>query len=596
MACARERGGGPGAATAAAAVVAQGRAALRDLFLSPSAGGESLADELEREMAGLADGAAALGQWRRARAAAAPLASSSSSSSSSSCAAGAARRLLLPPARLLQELAHDRMHTGTWSAVPEAWRNAHAAGTLAAVGARLLAMEEEEGGGGGGAAGAEAGPPALSDFLLPRQREKQQQQQQQQQTETLLLLSAALRALDVAIILGAPCGRLRAALDAAAERADAALGGEEEEDGGGRGKRRRVGGRAAPPPPPPPRLPPRSLAAASAARLPSCDRLPALDAFLAGHMLPRRPLLVRASASALGAWPALARWRDRAYLLGAAGRRTVPVEAGAHFLDPRLATVLMPFGEFLRRIEEDGEEEEEEEEEEEDGDEGGGGGGGVGPPCPARQQRLYLAQHPLLDQLPRLRRDVLVPDYCAMSTARADEAPAATAPAINAWLGGPGAVTPLHHDGARHNLLCVVTGRKYVRLYPPGGRTEAALRPLAAPHANASGIEPADLLLPRRRGNAAASSPAEESALAALDADVMCDAMVGPGEALYIPPGWWHYVSSWGEEEEREEEAGAARGGGGGGGREAAAAAAAPPPPPPAPPPRYCFAVSFWWS
>jgi lysine-specific demethylase 8 len=536
-------------------VAALGRSMLRDLFgeAEKEDQTESLAGEIELELGALPDGAAALGQWRSARDAAADAAAATTTTTTA--------QALLPPARLLQELAHDRLHTGHWSAAPPAWRAAHAAATLAAVGARL-AIEEGGGSAGGASSSSSSWPPALAEFLLEADggdgKEGEPQEQRQQ------LLSAALRALDVAIILGAPNDRLRAAIDAAAERVDAALAALEEEDGSAGVKRRRREVAAQPTAPPPPRLPPRALSPCSTARLASCPSPPPLDAFFAHHMLPRRPLLIRAGL--MDGWPALSRWRDLGYLHSAVGRRTVPVEAGAHFLDPGLATLLLPFGAFLQRAVQDG------------------------APQQQQQQRLYLAQHPLLDQLPRLRRDVLVPDYCALAVAEGEEGdgggdgggepPASDgAVAINAWLSGPGAVTPLHHDGCRHNLLCVIAGRKYVRLYPPGLTTETALRPLPPPHSNASALSPADLV----------SSPlpaADAKALALLDDDAMVDAMVGPGQALYIPPGWWHHVSSWAEEGGEEEERSADA---------AASSAAAATPARASPPPRYCFAVSFWW-
>ena len=46
-------------------------------------------------------------------------------------------------------------------------------------------------------------------------------------------------------------------------------------------------------------------------------------------------------------WPALKRWRDPAYLLAAAGPRTVPVELGEHYLAPGWGQALMPFSEFV---------------------------------------------------------------------------------------------------------------------------------------------------------------------------------------------------------------------------------------------------------
>jgi hypothetical protein len=605
---------------------------LRDL--ASGEGAAAALDGLSRRLGLLRDGAAAQGQWRRARAALLEATAGGCSRPPDHRSPQQQQQqllLLLPPARLLQELAHDRLHTGHWSAVPETWRDAHAAATLCGVGARLSASPPAPGA-APSAAAAPLQPAALSRFLggpaaPPRD-----------------VLRAALRALDVAIILGCPGSSwLRAALDRAADRVDVALAAleEEEEEGqedaaskGGGGsrpvpKRRRLFSSAStkkqqqpeqqqpPPPPPPPTrrslrpptLPPRSLTPHSTARLPSSDAPPPLDLFLSRHLLPCSPLLIRSGT--MTAWPALERWRDPEYLLRVAGRRTVPVEVGAHFLDPALASPLVPFGAFLRGLLLDEEEEEERTEEDPNLDthppptteERSGGVGAIAATaaasCSAPPRRAYLAQHPLLDQLPRLRRDVMVPDYCALCGGGG-------AVAVHAWLGGPGAVTPLHHDGARHNLLCVVVGRKYVRLYPPGEETERALRPLPPPNTNASGLVPCDLLLSSGEGEEEGAAAAAAAALAALDGAAMADVMLGPGQALYIPPGWWHYVSSWAEDEEEqegrpkptrapsEEEEEEHEGKGHEEARREAAAAAprlSPPPPPP-----YCFAVSFWWS
>lgn len=59
----------------------------------------------------------------------------------------------------------------------------------------------------------------------------------------------------------------------------------------------------------------------------------------------------------------------------------------------------------------------------------------------------YLAQHPLFDQIPALRSDILTPEYCCLGEGEMQ--------AINAWLGPAGTVTPLHYD-PHHNLLAQV--------------------------------------------------------------------------------------------------------------------------------------------
>lgn len=65
-------------------------------------------------------------------------------------------------------------------------------------------------------------------------------------------------------------------------------------------------------------------------------------------------------------------------------------------------------------------------------------------PAPAIR---YLAQHPLFDQIPALRSDIVTPEYCCLGEGGMQ--------AINAWLGPAGTVTPLHYD-PHHNLLAQV--------------------------------------------------------------------------------------------------------------------------------------------
>ncbi|RKP06731.1 hypothetical protein THASP1DRAFT_11644, partial [Thamnocephalis sphaerospora] len=131
-------------------------------------------------------------------------------------------------------------------------------------------------------------------------------------------------------------------------------------------------------------------------------------------------------------WPACKRWHDARYLLRVLGRRWVPVELGQRYTDAAWRQQLMRFDAFLDAH--------------------------VVPTDDASQspaQVGYLAQHDLFYQVPQLRRDILVPDYCY-----------AAAVQTHAWLGPAGTISPLHHDPDR-NLFAQVVGRKFLRLYAP---------------------------------------------------------------------------------------------------------------------------------
>ncbi|KAL3918168.1 MAG: hypothetical protein SGILL_004366 [Bacillariaceae sp.] len=67
-------------------------------------------------------------------------------------------------------------------------------------------------------------------------------------------------------------------------------------------------------------------------------------------------------------------------------------------------------------------------------------------------QTAYLAQHPLLDQIPSLFLDV-EDDPCGVNPTN-----------VNVWMGTGGTRTPLHFD-SYDNLLVQIVGAKYVRLY-----------------------------------------------------------------------------------------------------------------------------------
>lgn len=99
------------------------------------------------------------------------------------------------------------------------------------------------------------------------------------------------------------------------------------------------------------------------------------------------------------------------------------------------------------------------------------------------------------------------------------------------WLGSA-VVTPAHFDESS-NVACVVAGRRRFTLLPPGQVANLYIGPLGfaptgTPISLVSFREPDFERFPLFR--------------AALEAAQVAE--LGPGDAIYIPPLWWHHVES----------------------------------------------------
>ncbi|KKA30777.1 hypothetical protein TD95_004406 [Thielaviopsis punctulata] len=236
-------------------------------------------------------------------------------------------------------------------------------------------------------------------------------------------------------------------------------------------------------------------------------------------------------------WPALTSrpWRKPAYLLRSTfdGRRLVPVEIGRSYVDADWGQKLIPFKKFLSEYID---------------------GGFDGNSDTLNKKRGYLAQHDLFAQIPSLRQDITIPDLCWSEpplerTIGSGPKPEHSDPRLNAWFGPAGTITPLHTDST-HNILVQVVGRKYVRLYHP--KFSTVLQPRKAENgidmsntANIDiGIEEGwDILSDGDNHVSAGSNACEEWSRAFKEAEYW-DCILEPGQSLYIPYGWWHYVRS----------------------------------------------------
>lgn len=220
---------------------------------------------------------------------------------------------------------------------------------------------------------------------------------------------------------------------------------------------------------------------------------PTMMAFRKDHFTAQQPALLR---NCIDHWPALRKWHNPSYLASVAGDRTVPIEVGAHYTNDEWSQDLVKFREFLARQIDSTE---------------------------SCDRIEYLAQHNLFDQIPALRSDFSIPEYCCIS----DSIDPNPSPDIKAWLGPKGTVSPMHHD-PKHNLLCQLFGHKQVIL--------------AAPDESANLYPHDDRMLSNTSRVDAESVDTEQFPLAANvrwhRLTLYC------GEMLYIPPGWWHHIRS----------------------------------------------------
>jgi len=207
--------------------------------------------------------------------------------------------------------------------------------------------------------------------------------------------------------------------------------------------------------------------------------------------------------------------------------------------------------------------------------------------------KLYLAQHSLFDQIQELQKDIVVPDYCVLlppplsqrlqvsqrfrqsqrqyhdiSDACPHKRRKTTNPnstsdpkltsfshvfeslgfpnaddredpesddcedrdariETKAWFGPSGTISPLHYD-PHDNILTQVVGYKYIRLYPP------SQTPYLYPHPD-----------PKLQNTSQVDVEHPDLERYPLFPEAKyTETVLAPGDALYIPPHYWHFVKS----------------------------------------------------
>jgi hypothetical protein len=136
-------------------------------------------------------------------------------------------------------------------------------------------------------------------------------------------------------------------------------------------------------------------------------------------------------------------------------------------------------------------------------------------------QKYYLAQLDFESNFPELIADIVYPDYLQGKRQ------------VAFWFGfaskDQGTVCHLHYDNA-HNLFSQIVGRKKFLLYPPSNYL-SFYPPLgeASAYPSFSKVNP--------------SEPDHER-FPKFPWQSKIEVILEPGDMLYLPPYWWHYVTA----------------------------------------------------
>lgn len=242
------------------------------------------------------------------------------------------------------------------------------------------------------------------------------------------------------------------------------------------------------------------------------------------------PLII---TGAVNHWPAFSNhpWNSQSYLLSltVGGRRLVPIEVGRSYIDEGWGQKIITFKQFLETYIT------------------------LDNLSGSQKEKGYLAQYNLFSQIPLLRNDIAIPDYCfacvppphsiSILADKYSQVPLLEEPLINAWLGPPGTITPLHTD-PYHNILVQVVGKKYIRLYSP--QESKNLYPLGIDKNGIDMGNTSDVDIGTLAGWDKTKQEQKEihQKFPLFEKAEFIDCILNAGECLYIPLGWWHYVRS----------------------------------------------------
>ncbi|KAK5579843.1 hypothetical protein RB653_009531 [Dictyostelium firmibasis] len=254
--------------------------------------------------------------------------------------------------------------------------------------------------------------------------------------------------------------------------------------------------------------------------------------FKTHHLDKNTPCIIKGDAIN---WECINKWKDLNYFLSNHGNRIVPIELGHNKLDSKTKKItttttlintdwsekLMKLKDFIEEY-----------------------------MIPSSKDTdstntesskvAYLAQHGLIEQLPSLLKDFKFPLFLQMTGDAKVHETEEEGISPHIWLGTGNTVTPLHFD-SYDNFLTQIVGYKYVRLYPQNQSSNLYLKKdgddgsevkntkTAQNNISFVDIEDPDL---------------EKYPLLNIANQHYTEYILGPGDILFMPSGYFHYVRS----------------------------------------------------
>ena len=276
------------------------------------------------------------------------------------------------------------------------------------------------------------------------------------------------------------------------------------------------------------------------------------------------PAACSSTADVETAGPTSAKWAQLAFWQGVLGQRYVPLEIGSHYMSKQWTQKMLPGDALLAQICSE--------------PHCAAHANKAGEDAASHEQKMYLAQHDLFSQIPQLLRDIVTPPHCLFVPRTPDSCgdSAASPPPVGPdalprvcwrprhsasaaggggggapepplmpdyagwwqpqcpighqdgvlrqiWMGPQGTVSNLHFDD-KLNILVQVAGCKRVILVPP--EHSVALQPHEGTAWNTAQVDLWSTTAP------------------SLPGVRWANVHLAPGDALFIPPGWWHHITA----------------------------------------------------